>query len=184
MKVQIHGRAYFGSPENIVRQLRERDHGRPRDVDTYMKRVASSLAFKVEGESVADRCEAFLVEAIRAGFALPVYHIEHIDGHAIRVLRKVQGFSKERLATQLGVVLMTINRWEDGSTQAEPKRFDKIRSVLFERASDPSSAGSSSPLAAADSTGGRSLKASRDRLRAVGRWPRHPTSIAAPGHLP
>lgn len=100
MKVQVHGRAYFGTPEDIVRQLYERDHGRPRDVDAYMRRVASGLALRVEGGDVADRCEAFLVEVIWAGFALLVCHPEHVDADAIRLLGKVHDLSRARGAAR------------------------------------------------------------------------------------
>jgi len=176
MKVTLHNRPYYGSPEDIVRKLRERDHGQPRDVDTYIKRVANSLDFKVNGNSVADRCEDFLVSAIKIGLAQPVFHPEHLDSHAIRVLRKARGLSKEKLAHQLGVALMTINRWEDSSTAAEPKRFDIIQRVLFEQVSLSSLSTPDTSATSATSTVERpTMLRIRQQHRQLARWRPEPT---------
>jgi transcriptional regulator with XRE-family HTH domain len=138
-----------------------------------MKRVAARLDFKVDGNSVADRCEDFLVSAIKIGLAQPIFHPEHLDNYAIRVLRKVRGLSKEKLAHQLGVVLMTINRWEDGSTGAEPKRFDIIQRVLFDQAAP--STPETSPTSTKSTIERPTLLNIRQRHRQVARWRPEPT---------
>lgn len=62
------GRRRAGSPSDLVRWLWEMDHGRARDVDAYIARVAADLHFVIVGDTLDARCESFLAEAAKAGW--------------------------------------------------------------------------------------------------------------------
>jgi transcriptional regulator with XRE-family HTH domain len=127
---------FFGTPADIVRRMRGRAHTRGRDLDAYMRKVAGEYGFELDGESVDERCEAFLVGLIAKGPARPVF-AAGVDMHAVRVLRQVLGLSREKLAQSLGVSQMTVNRWEAGGHAIADDRLEDIKRVLFDRVSSP-----------------------------------------------
>jgi transcriptional regulator with XRE-family HTH domain len=122
---------FFGAPVDIARRLRGRAHTKARDLDGYMQKVASEYGFDLVGDTLEERCDAFLVGMIRQGPARPVVTAS-ADMYAVRVLRKVLGLSREKLAQLLGVSLMTVNRWETGEHAIASDRFESIKRVLFD----------------------------------------------------
>lgn len=156
----------FGTPIEIARRMRGRAHARGRDLDAFMRKVAGEHGFELEGETLEERCEAFLVGLIAKGPARPVFEAS-VDLHAIRVLRRALGLSRERLAQALGVSLMTVNRWETGDHAISADRLQIIKRVLFEQLSSPAEARESTAEAAAASVSaqGGVLARSRQRVR-------------------
>lgn len=163
----------FGTPIEIARRMRGRAHAKGRDLDAYMRKVAGEHGFEIEGETLEDRCEAFLVGLIAKGPARPVF-AAGVDLHAIRVLRRVLGLSRERLAQVLGVSLMTVNRWETGDHAISADRLPIIKRVLFEQGSsadDAPAAAEANDPAPAPAPGGvlaRSRQRVRQQMRALG----------------
>ena len=158
----------FGAPVEIARRMRGRAHARGRDLDAYMRKLAAEYSFELEGETLEDRCEAFLVGLIAKGPAQPVFEAG-VDMHAMRVMRRVLGLSREKLAQMLGVSLMTVHRWETGEHAIADDRFESIKRVLFDRSSPPRvapapSAGGADP-APASAPAHVGVLASRSRVR-------------------
>ena len=127
---------FFGSPVEIARRLRGRSHLRTRDLDAYLQRVAGEYAFDLEGDTLEERCDAFLVGLIAKGPARPEF-VAEVDMHAVKILRRVLGLSREKLAQMLGVSLMTVNRWEAGEHAIASDRFESIKRVLFDPLAAP-----------------------------------------------
>lgn len=50
----------------------------------------------------------------------------------IKYLRKIKGWTQERLARNLGVTLNTVQRWEMGKTKPSPLAMEKIQTVFKE----------------------------------------------------
>lgn len=70
MTVEIFGDStYHGKPIDIVTAMRQRCHARTRDVDGYIQFVATNLKLDVVGSSVAERCDSFINEIERTGWA-------------------------------------------------------------------------------------------------------------------
>jgi transcriptional regulator with XRE-family HTH domain len=156
----------FGAPVEIARRMRGRAHARGRDLDAYMRKLAGEYGFELEGETLEDRCEAFLVGLIAKGPARPVF-AAGVDMHAVRVMRRVLGLSREKLAQMLGVSLMSVNRWETGEHAIADDRLESIKRVLFDPLSSP---GAAPALAAVDADLARAqvhdgVLASRQRVR-------------------
>lgn len=159
--------SFFGTPVEIARRLRGRAHGKTRDLDAYLQKVAGEYGFALEGNTVEERCDAFLAGLIAKGPARPVF-VVGVDMHAVRILRKVLGLSREKLAQMLEVTQMTVNRWETGEHAISSDRFESIKRVLFDPVSKPESR--SEPLTATASsaeipTRDGSLIQSRQRVR-------------------
>jgi DNA-binding transcriptional regulator YiaG len=115
-------RTYTGAPVDIVRKLRAAAiHLKTRDLDAYMRAVVGRLRterraeIELEGDSLEKRCESFIAWTVRSKLASPVFQREHLDAHAIRVLRRARRLTQERLAALLGVSFATVNRWEAGA---------------------------------------------------------------------
>lgn len=142
MKIQMidDGTHFFGAPIDIARRLRGRAHTKTRDLDAYMQKIAGEYGFELKGDTLEDRCDAFLAGLIAKGPARPVF-AAGVDMYAVKVLRKVLGHSREKLAQQLGVTLMTVNRWETGEHAIASDRLEGIKRVLFDPliASEPGS---------------------------------------------
>lgn len=133
MKITDHNHEYFGTPLELVNELRLKDHGRPANADVFIKRLAKEFRFEVEGATVEERCESFLQKTFMANIFAPVFEREHVDEYAIRILRKWHGYSREKLAQQLGVTQMTINRWENEGQVPSAEHLDAIKRVLFDQ---------------------------------------------------
>lgn len=127
---------FFGAPVDIARRLRGRAHTRARDLDGYMQKVAGEYEFDLEGDTLEERCDAFLLGMIAKGPARPVFDAG-VDLHAVKILRRALGLSREKLAQMLGVSLMTVNRWETGEHAIGSDRLESIKRVLFDPISTP-----------------------------------------------
>jgi transcriptional regulator with XRE-family HTH domain len=140
MKIQMidDGTHFFGAPVDIARRLRGRAHTKTRDLDAYMQKIAGEYGFDLKGDALEDRCDAFLAGLIAKGPARPVF-AAGVDMHAVKVLRKALGHSREKLAQLLGVTLMTVTRWETGEHAIASDRLEGIKRVLFDplAASEP-----------------------------------------------
>ena len=53
-------------------------------------------------------------------------------GQLIRELRFLTGLTQEKFAAQLGVTLLTINRWENARSQPSPLAMEKVEKLLAE----------------------------------------------------
>jgi transcriptional regulator with XRE-family HTH domain len=133
-------RTYVGPPTSIVKKLREAAiHMKTRDSDAYMRAVAARLRAEeqveidLEGDSLEERCEAFLAGNIRTRLLLPVFLQEHLDSAAIRVLRRARGLTQEQLASLLQISFTTVNRWEAAGERLSPnpKLLGSIEEQLF-----------------------------------------------------
>lgn len=129
-------RTYAGTPIDIVRKLRaDAVHMKTRDIDAYVRAVVTRLQaeqqanIEIKGDSLEERCESFLAGIVRAGMAFPVFHRDHIDASAIRVLRRARQLTQERLASLLQVSFATVNRWEAG--EHLPSNVRSIDEELF-----------------------------------------------------
>ena len=168
MKIQMtdDGTRFVGAPVDIVRKLRARDHGKTRDVDAFMRRVADELRFGIDGETLEQRCDAFLIGLIKSGPATPEFHASHVDAHAVRILRKVHGLSRDKLAQTLGVAPMTVNRWESGEHAVSADRLNSIKQMLFDTVSSQPEWSAEPALATATHACEGSLLWNRQRIRA------------------
>jgi len=140
LMMALDGRTYAGAPVDIVRKLRaDAIHMKTRDIDAYMRAVVARLRAEeqadigLEGDSLEERCEAFLIGSIRARKLLPVFQREHIDSTAIRVLRRARGLTQEQLAALLQVSFTTVNRWEAAGDRLSPNAntLESIDRQLF-----------------------------------------------------
>jgi len=61
--------------------------------------------------------------------AFPVFHREHVDASAIRVLRRARQLTQEQLAALLQVSFATVNRWE--ADAHVPANLRSIEEELF-----------------------------------------------------
>jgi putative transcriptional regulator len=50
----------------------------------------------------------------------------------LKTLRKMKGWSQEKLARNLGVSLNTVQRWEMGKTKPSPLALEKLGEVFSE----------------------------------------------------
>jgi len=69
MKINIVGKTMSGVPVNIVKRLREMDFGDTIDIDGYINRISEHLGFDISGDTIEDRCENFLKESAKNGWA-------------------------------------------------------------------------------------------------------------------
>ena len=53
-------------------------------------------------------------------------------GELIRELRISTGLTQEKFAAKLGVILLTINRWENGRSQPSPLAMEKVELLIGE----------------------------------------------------
>jgi len=58
--------------------------------------------------------------------------ISLMDKEAIRELRRKLGLSQEGLARKLGVSVLTVRRWEKGSSKPSPLALTKLEEVIKE----------------------------------------------------
>ena len=152
--------SFFGTPVEIAQRLRARAHSKSRDLDAYMRKLAADYGFEIDGDDIEDRCDAFLAGMIRVGPARPVF-ANNVDAHAVRVLRKVIGLSRERLAQLLGVSQMSVTRWETGKHAIDADHFENIKRVLF----DPSAGQPATPRISETYASEGGFLATRQRVR-------------------
>lgn len=55
-----------------------------------------------------------------------------MDKEAIRELRRQLGLSQEAFARRIGVSVLTVRRWEKGSSKPSPLALAKIEEVIKE----------------------------------------------------
>ena len=55
-----------------------------------------------------------------------------MDKEAIRELRRQLGLSQEAFARRIGVSVLTVRRWEKGSSKPSPLALTKIEEVIKE----------------------------------------------------
>lgn len=56
-----------------------------------------------------------------------------MDKDEIRAIRKSLKFTQERFAQKLGVSFATVNRWENGASEASPLAIQSIRRLIEDR---------------------------------------------------
>jgi DNA-binding transcriptional regulator YiaG len=130
------GAHHAGSPLEIVKDMRERDFRPSASVDAYMKRFSTQFKLgDIVGDTVEQRCESFLVRQLRARLVSGLYVADapdSLDADAIRVMRRARELTIQKLANELGVSAMTINRWESGENAPDAERHEAIVRALFE----------------------------------------------------
>jgi DNA-binding transcriptional regulator YiaG len=60
-----------------------------------------------------------------------------MDKESIRELRHKLGLSQEGLARRLGVSVITVRRWEEGSYKPSPLAFSRIEELIKEINGEP-----------------------------------------------
>ena len=133
MKARDHEYVYSGTPLEIVTELRRGDFSKPKTTDAYLNRMAKEFKLDIAGKGVDARCEAFLQQAFAKNILTPVFDPLCVDGFSIRILRKLRGISRDRLAQLIGVVPMTLHRWENlGKLPTKPKDIEALKRELFD----------------------------------------------------